>query len=241
MATVDGRAVPVDALPREVRDGTGRGIVETMRAEGTSVTHLERHVARMSNSAAILGLPVPDADALRRSVGDSLARHGSGASRVRVALLADGRVVVEVTGIPPLRIPARLGTVVADTLPEHKLLDRRVYAENTRAGIDQPLFVSPTDLIRETDRANVFLVLAGRLVTPRPSGILPGVARGVIVDALGASEADLPSAALLDAEEVFLTNALRGVIAVRRIDGVASPPPGAWSRIAADVLGFAAS
>ena len=239
VAIVDGRNAGTDEIPADVRDGTGRGIIETMRVARTTIPQLARHVMRMRASARMLGFPVPDAVALRHWIDDAVTRHGSDTARIRVTLLADGRVVVEATPIPPLHVPVRLATVAANALPEHKFLDRRAYACDIPDAVDQPLFVSRSGHVQETDRANIFVVLGGRLATPRAVGILPGVARGAIVDALGASEEDVPTSAIADAEEIFLTNALRGVIAIERVDALIAPQPASYGRVAADVLGFA--
>jgi branched-chain amino acid aminotransferase len=74
-------------------------------------------------------------------------------------------------------------------------------------------------------RANLFAVIAGRLVTPPLSdGVLPGIARRVVLElakasAIPAEEASLSPADLLGAREIFLTNSLFEIRAVGRLDG----------------------
>ena len=75
--------------------------------------------------------------------------------------------------------------------------------------------------------ANIFVVREGRVFTPRLEWCgVAGVVRGALLAAASSGalpwpivEAELTQAALLDADEVFLTSALRGVWPVAVIDG----------------------
>ena len=70
-------------------------------------------------------------------------------------------------------------------------------------------------MLCEGTGSNVFVVLAGELVTPPlTSGCLAGVTRALVLEWIGAVERDLPMAALLEAEEVFLTSSTRDIQAV---------------------------
>ncbi len=95
------------------------------------------------------------------------------------------------------------------------------------------IFVDARGYVREGTITNVFMVKDGVLWTPK-SGILPGTTREVvlkIVRGMGGRGkvipaggpvvrvADFKLAQLYAADEVFLTNAPRGIIPVREIDG----------------------
>lgn len=103
------------------------------------------------------------------------------------------------------------------------------YAENLVAlddarkrGFDETLFFNCAGHLCEAATANVFLSRSGSLGTPQlPSGCLPGVARRVVLalarrEAMACGEEDLTPADLESAEEIFLTSALRGPVAVVR-------------------------
>jgi len=104
------------------------------------------------------------------------------------------------------------------------------YLENlllTREAEDRALFevIALNELGHLTDggRTSLFLVSGDRLLTPPlADGALPGIARGVILGAGLAEEASLTPEDLQQAESVFLTNALNGVVPVY---GVESGPP----------------
>ena len=72
---------------------------------------------------------------------------------------------------------------------------------------------------------NIFIVEAGRLVTP-PHGMLEGITRSTVIElakrnAIDCEESVIDVARLRDAEEVFLTSTAGGVMPVTTLDGVA--------------------
>jgi branched-subunit amino acid aminotransferase/4-amino-4-deoxychorismate lyase len=198
------------------------GIFETMRAVNGRVPLLDRHLARLRASAAALGLDCPADGTIVDQIAAALA--GSGIVRVRLDLTTDATVRVEASPMPENR-PVRLALVPGfdpSAPTRHKTRDRTDYAAAVHlaqaAGADHPLLISPEGWVGETDHANIFAVIRGCLVTPPVGGILAGVARGLVVARLGATVAPLRASDLVHASELFLTNALRGVIAVRSVD-----------------------
>jgi len=145
----------------------------------------------------------------------------------RLTAVPDGRPSGSVSGFKTLNY---LGNSVAR---------RRALA----AGFDEALFVDSAGAVLECAGCNVFAVEGGRLITPPLSGgILPGVARATVlrlISEVGRTAPSTPSARnsggvdwrregtpphlltlkrLLAADEVFVTNALLGVMPVSRID-----------------------
>jgi para-aminobenzoate synthetase/4-amino-4-deoxychorismate lyase len=110
-------------------------------------------------------------------------------------------------------------------LGAHKWADRRVLDEAGADATSVPLVVDADGTVLEASRSNVFLVLDGALVTPRADGrLLPGLARRRVLElARGAGlpvrETDVGSTDLERADEVFLTNSLRGIEPVRSLGG----------------------
>ncbi|MCX6874266.1 MAG: aminotransferase class IV [Verrucomicrobia bacterium] len=120
------------------------------------------------------------------------------------------------------------------------------YAENLvaldqarRAGFDEALFFNTAGDLCEAATANVFLVRDGVLQTPPlTSGCLAGIAREVVLelaarDGISGSEVQLRQPDLEAAEEVFLTSATRGPVAVSRVGTRRLPPSQLGSRIRA--------
>jgi para-aminobenzoate synthetase/4-amino-4-deoxychorismate lyase len=117
---------------------------------------------------------------------------------------------------------------VAGGIGGHKYRDRRLLAALAAdaAPDQQVLLTDETGELLETDRANVFAVIDGVLLTPPADGrLLPGTTRAAIIRAahvLGVRTGQKPLTLgeLADASEVFVTNAVVGVLPVRSVAGV---------------------
>jgi para-aminobenzoate synthetase/4-amino-4-deoxychorismate lyase len=227
----------------------GRGVFETMLVLAGRPVELDAHLERLSASVeALYGSALP---AEARALADSAGEIDHGKLRLTV-VPTGGALALEVSAseidpgsvFPAVNRGAALrGTVVAGGLGEHKWADRRLLDRATAAapGGELPLLLDADGAVLEASRASVFLVRAGRLVTPPTDGrILPSIARQQAIEVAAAegiatSEERLSMAAL-QAGEVFLTGSVRGVEPVLALDGVKPAPPGEISaRVAADL------
>ena len=120
--------------------------------------------------------------------------------------------------------------------------------EARRAGADDALVCNTQGSLTGATSSNVFAVMEGRLVTPSEGdGILPGIARRTVLEEAGRldvpiEEISLTPAGIAEAEEVFLTNVVTGVVPVVSLFGTPVGPgrPGPvteqlasayWSRV----------
>jgi branched-chain amino acid aminotransferase len=124
------------------------------------------------------------------------------------------------------------------------------YGENVRAlayatshGGSEAIFANTAGNLCEGTGTNVFVVSGGRLLTPPLSaGCLAGVTRALVIEWSGAAEQDLPSAALGEADEAFLTGTTRDVQPIRSVDGqVLAAAPGPITRKASEVFAMRAA
>ncbi len=247
-----GRLLPDESLAINVRDRTfehGLGLFETFRTYEGRPLHLRRHLARLTNSAAELGLPLdaatlPGADAVAALLhaegvrGDALLRltmSGGGPGFPAAVWLRSAPLP------PPHREP---GAIVAgtwevargDATIRHKCLNywprRLAHERAVAAGADEALSVTADGLVWEGSRTNLFVVLGDKLATPHAGGpLLPGIMRGLLLErarALGivVVEGEFPPEAFRTASEAFLTNSVRGIIPIARLLSVALPAPG---------------
>jgi branched-chain amino acid aminotransferase len=229
----------------------GEGLFETMRAEGGRVALLERHLDRLLGSAAALGLaPVPTRGEMRHAVRGVLVRAGAGPLRVRLTATARPTLLVE--AVPEAPLPDDPPAVVAATRPgawlpgdrmaEHKTLSyarhRRAQRAAEAAGAAHALLLDDAGRLGEAALASVLCVVDDELVTAPARGLLPGIARDAVAEALAVREEVLPAALWRGAEEIVLVNAVRGAVAVTSVDGrpVGGGAPGPWARRVQDAL-----
>jgi branched-subunit amino acid aminotransferase/4-amino-4-deoxychorismate lyase len=239
---------------------TGDGVFETLKVYEGRPFAVRRHLERLAFSAKGLGLPMPDADVLRRAVDDVVAANGiTGDGRVRITLTGgpaplgseraevDPLVIVAAGAIRPW--PATTDVVVVPW-PRNERgalagLKTTSYGENVVAlayarerGAGEAVFANLAGNLCEGTSTNVFLVLGGRLLTPPlSSGCLAGVTRSLVIELTGAAEEDVPVGALAEAEEAFLTSTTREVQPVRAVDGrVLLHAPGPATTAAADAF-----
>lgn len=202
----------------------GFELFETMCATTEACPYLERHLTRLSASAAQLGFAC-DVNAIRARVAEACAALLPGHDyRLRLSLRVDGQVALHSAVIAPLPQPVQLqlSPIVMrsdDGLLAHKTTLRRVYDEAwqsaEKAGAFDALFFNERGELTEGGRCNVLVKLGGQWFTPPlASGLLPGVMRAVLMEDpdWAVSERVITLADLQQAEEICVCNALRGVL-----------------------------
>ncbi len=99
------------------------------------------------------------------------------------------------------------------------------YSEAINNGFDEAIFLNEFNEITEGSRHNIFWVRDGVLFTPQPDcGLLPGIAREQIIAMAGEQgikvvQGRFQQADLQTAEEVFISNSVRGIRKVRQLGG----------------------
>lgn len=240
-AMLNGRLEPVEALrisPLSEGFQFGYGVFTTLRLIEGRPALLPEHQRRLAGQACELGLgPVADVAALRERCVELARAEGVTDGAARVTLFRDvdgmGELIqlrsrpygpeVFRNGIALRRTQAEGGASLAGlkTIAYLRyLLAKRAAAA---AGFDEALLVDASSRVLEGATSNVFCVRGGVLTTPPVSdGLLPGVVRGAIVAGrcgVAVEERSLSWGELLEAEEVFVTNSLMGVMPVRAIEG----------------------
>jgi branched-subunit amino acid aminotransferase/4-amino-4-deoxychorismate lyase len=209
----------------------GAGLYETVRVADGLALHGERHLARMTSSAAALGLPEPERDAFVRAIAEA----GGSGEVVRVVLTArDGEPELSserraALTAEPLRLIALGGWYAPGyLLREHKLTSHFHGVQGRRlaqaAGFDDALLVAHDGRVGEATNANVALFAGKVLVTPSVDGLLPGVCRAALIEAARALALRVESrpvtlAEVVDADGVLLTSSPRGLSEVVELDG----------------------
>lgn len=247
----------------------GAGVFTTMRAHNGSVFQLAQHLRRLRDSCEALFVPLQYKDAaIEAAATELLKRNGLPDARLRLTVtrgaisqdpLHGTRLEPNVflTAAPfepyPVEYYQRGLTVILldeqklnpyDLQAGHKTLDyfSRLAAlrEANRRGAGEALWFNVHNYLQSGSISNVFLVEAGKLVTPPTpqelreksvadalpypkSNALPGVTRATVLELARNAGIEVQLGGvdvnrLLAAEELFLTNSIMGVMPVCRIE-----------------------
>jgi para-aminobenzoate synthetase/4-amino-4-deoxychorismate lyase len=205
-------------------------LIETLRwgAEEGYVL-LERHIERLSASAAYFGFRC-DLAKVRRRLDDLAAGFATGTRRVRLLLGHDGDVELTAVAMEMPGPDTVYGYVLSgrpidpgDPLVYHKTTRRELYdGEFARlskeTGCDEVLFTNTRGELAEGSRTNIFIERDGGLLTPPiRCGLLDGTLRRDLLDDPNVmiEEQVLTPADLEAAERVYLGNSVRGLVPAR--------------------------
>lgn len=210
-------------------------LIESLRWDGGFAV-LDRHLDRLARSARELGFALDRAQLAAALTERAAALSERAAARepakVRVALDRQGGYRIEATPIATAGATAAAAdrrvalspepVQSASWLLQHKVSLRalydREYARCRALGYYDVIFTNERGEVTEGTFHNVFVRLRGRWYTPPVAcGLLPGVQRQALLESpeLGATERILTVRDLAEAEELVLTNAVRGVVPAR--------------------------
>ena len=110
----------------------------------------------------------------------------------------------------------------------HKLLNyfENIYAKNEAyfQAADEAFFMTKDKLVLECASSNIFIVKNNRILTPPlTQNILPGITRRIVIDIcklnnIFISERKIHYFDLIKADEVFITNAIAGIVPVKSVN-----------------------
>lgn len=203
------------------------GIFETLCVENRQCTLLNRHLCRLKAAAQALNLPLPDG--CENQIKQYIARLPDGVFRVKALLASDGislsravlnrltdkqRVIISPAVLPAQNYLRRFKTT------HRALFDQAWQTAETQGAFDS-LFFNSDGILLEGGRSNVFVKYQGQWLTPSLDlDILNGIMRQAVLDepqkylqTNQVIETHITQKTLQEAEEIRLSNALRGVFA----------------------------
>lgn len=218
----------------------GNGVFEALKVTDVGPFAVQRHLNRLSRSAAAMGLPAPDHALIRAAIDEVLDDREFSHGRLRITYTgglgplsssAPYGPPTLVVAAGPAELPAAFTAVVTApwTRNEHGALSgvkSTSYAENVRTlayatsrGATEAIFLNTEGNVCEGTGTNTFVVIDGTIITPPlSSGPLAGITREVILEWCDVEERDFTLAEAMAADEVFITSSLRDVQAVHRWD-----------------------
>jgi para-aminobenzoate synthetase/4-amino-4-deoxychorismate lyase len=185
---------------------------------------LEKHLQRMTASAAYFGYPSDPAD-IQRILAQLSATFVSGQRyKVRLMLKHTGHCSGEALPLPRQEPAAGLSVVLAsertsshNRMYYHKTTDRALYDRASRfaqeSGYADVIFLNEQGEVTEGATNNLFIERAGSLLTPPLCcGLLDGVYRQTLLETnQRAREEKLFLDDLLTAEKIYICNAIQGL------------------------------
>ena len=208
------------------------GLFETIAVLHGEPQRLPAHLYRIQASAKALRIPfdVPLAERLIKTTCASLDK--SLIYRLRLDLASDGDLTVATAVIhqtnEPVKIfwaqdilSANVTMHSGNELLRHKISNRAIYDqawnEAVKLGGFDALFCNEQGFVTEGGRTSIFVKPQGSsewLTPPVSAGLLPGVMRAVLLadPQMNAREANLTINDVSMADELMLSNALRGAI-----------------------------
>lgn len=223
----------------------GDGLFETILFVRGEAPLWPRHMTRLLEGCTRLRLPMPDANALAHEASVVCAGMDRAVVRLTITRGSGPRGYAPPTPTQPLRV---VSASPAPEIPPGwydrgvrvRCCDLRLSAQPPLAGIKHLNRLENVlaraewsdasiaeGMLRDADgcvisatAANVFVVLGGRLVTPKLDRCgVAGVARAQVLAWCDAIDVrDLEMDELMRADEIFLTNAVRGIVPVTALD-----------------------
>jgi branched-chain amino acid aminotransferase len=246
---LNGRIVPQGQAVISVSDAGflhGVSVYTTALAHNGVVFRLDRHLCRLFDTAAMLGMRTDATpDALAGATAKLLEANSLTEARVRITLtpgsVNGGEPTTLVTAsplpvYPPQWYEKGIGVVISSLrqgsgppvygcktgcyLP--RILARQ---EAATKGAEEALWFTEDNRLAEACTCNVFIVQAGEVLTPPTrTPVLPGIVREAVLELCRHMEVhcsdnrSLTIRELLDAQEVFLTSACAGIRPVVQIE-----------------------
>jgi len=208
------------------------GVFETIAVVEGLPQRIGAHLDRMQSSAAALGIAFNRSDAQQLIESTCTSLEAQLHYRLRLDLAPNGEFSVTAALLDAIDEPVKIfwaKDILAnsiemfsgDALLAHKISQRSLYDQAwqkalTLGGFDA-IFTNEQGFVTEGGRTSIFVKPQGSaewLTPPLSAGLLPGVMRAALLadPHQNAREANLTINDVSMADEIILTNALRGVI-----------------------------
>jgi len=231
----------------------GDAVWEGLRVYGGRIFRLDAHLERLRASAhALAFVEIPSKSSIKAAIRETLEANGMrDETHIRLTLTRGPKVtsgmnpelnragpclIVLAEWKKPVYDPQGIRLITAsvrrnspqtlDSKIHHNNLLNNILAkiEANVAGADDAILLDLEGFVAETNATNLFLVKAGRLITPRPDSCLPGITRGVVLEIarrheIPAVERRVSLSEVHTADEVFTTGTMGELSPVLEVDG----------------------
>jgi branched-subunit amino acid aminotransferase/4-amino-4-deoxychorismate lyase len=195
------------------------GVFETLRVVRGKPLFLDEHGAELRRAMLALGLT--------RDVDLHIALSSMPGRLRWIVTATEARTLFteeEIPAVEAIRIgvsPVRVGSANWDA--RFKTISYLSHAQARReAATPEVVLLNEHGHVASAASSNIFWRRGERLFTPaHEAGCRCGVVRGFVLGQEKVEAGHFPLSDLLAADEVFLTNSMRGIISVSRVEGMA--------------------
>lgn len=207
----------------------GRGVFETILVKDKPV-FLAEHCERLARGLAALKIDnsVDESDILRY-----IEQHDIKNCVLKIAV-SEKNIIASTRPIPYLPedyekgFRIKISTLKRNPYSHITYIKSLNYIDNVlekeqaeKEGYDEVLFLNVHDELAEGSISNIFFVKENEIYTPEVRcGILEGIVRKWVLDNHNVHQGKFMLSDIADADEVFLTNSIMGIMKVRFIEGV---------------------
>lgn len=216
----------------------GIGVFETIRCYRGDLLFFKDHFSRLATALHTLTIPIVcTEESLQAQIVRLLQHHSLHSARVRVSMLSNGADEPDclITCTP---LPENAGqSVQIDFSKQYGVMSSPISAfkhinylpfllaadEASQLGLDDVVLLNQHQRVCETSISNIFCRTGNRVITPSiEEGCIAGVFRKQVLEVLNhwpydVLETHITPQELLHAEEIFLTNVIRGIRPVASI------------------------
>lgn len=224
----------------------GDGLFETIKLVKGKPLFLEDHLLRLNNGCRLLGLKLPETGKIEKLICETVDSNSR--VRLTVWRDSDGFYLPDTDQTSWLLTFSRAGdedtlyradevklAIYSENLKPSgwlsniKSLNGLIYVSSAqfakKNGADEAVILNAAGRVAESTSSNLFALIGGRWVTPPLSeSCLDGVMRKNLMNlmfqnGIDIAETPITQSELLHAEEVLLTNVIKGIRQVTSIDG----------------------
>lgn len=209
----------------------GDGLFETILIEDQQPIALDRHLARLENSATKLQITLPALIDIKIGITELLAGQ-TGQAKLRVVTLSDGNWFISLEPISDkvsdkassicltkFDTPVNSkGGLVGSKSISYGLSMLAVRRAKT-LGFDDSIFINENGFVVETGFSNLLILKGSTWHTPAlTTGCLPGVMRELLIKWFDVKECESTYSQLLEVDALYVTSSLRLIETVKRVD-----------------------
>lgn len=186
---------------------------------------LERHLARLLDSAEYFGFPTGDIEEKVKAILSRLVKEAHSPQRVKILMDFHGKLTGEAKEFQPNNAEftvclAREPIWSGNRFLFHKTTNRDVYEKSTIPGFDDVLLHNEDGELTEFTIGNLVIKMNGELLTPPiECGLLAGTFRAELIASGEVKERVLRIQDLAECEAIFLVNSLRKWVQVKIRNG----------------------